>query len=389
MENNIDQSEKIAESIVDIMQQNESKDENKFKEWYKTNRHASKVVTKLTDGAKLKKEVLSFHREEKFLLANDLVNKIEKRERRRGIIRVSSIAAALIAISFMIYTTTQKPVENQNVITSQREKREEQPQEPIVITQGGVKIDLLGMRDENKMNHKNNLEINNISEIVNDESAQEDGINNFNRMIVPKQYTTKLTLDDGSVVHLNANSELKFPTKFVGKNRRVELKGEAFFEVAKSDKQFIVTIDGMDIKVYGTKFNVRSRGEGVLETVLVSGSIGVTANGMNEVMMKPNQRLEIDCATQKYKLDSVNCQHFLGWINGLFFFTNASMCEVVEELESWYGVEINYSEGDFDHLSINFSINRENEFGDIILFMEKITNVKFVKERSNVYSLKK
>lgn len=389
MKNNIDQSEKIAESIVDIMLQNESKDKNSFKEWCKTNRHASKIVTELSDDEKLKKEVMAFHRQEKFLLANKLVSKIEKRERRRGIIRVSSIAAALLTISLMVYTFTEKSIVPRSVITNQIEIPEEQHQKPIIITQGGIEIDLLEMKHDNKMVRKNNLEIDNISEIVNEKSAQADSVNYFNRIVVPKQYTTKLTLNDGTIVHLNANSELKFPTRFVGEKRCVELKGEAFFEVAKSDKQFIVTTDGADIKVYGTRFNVKSRTKGVFETVLVNGSIGVTADGMREVIMKPNQRLEIDYETQKYKLNNVDCQHSLGWIDGLFFFTNASMSEVVEEFEAWYGVEINYSPADFDHLTINFSVDRENEFGDIILFMEKITNVKFVKERRNVYSLNK
>lgn len=387
MKKNIEHSEEIAESIIDIMQQKKT-DENVFKEWYKTNPHASKIVTELTDGEKLKKEVASFHREEKFLLAENLVTKMAKREHRRIIVRITSITAALIFASFMIYYVSEKPLKNQDAVVELLENSENLPQRPLIITQAGAEIDLLGAVNNDITNNKNNLKIRNISDIINGKIVQTDSIVSFNRILVPKCYTTKLTLDDGTIVHLNANSELKFPTKFVGDQRKVELKGEAFFEVAKSDKQFIVTINDAQIKVYGTKFNVKSRNKNILETVLVNGSVGVTANEMKEVLMEPNQLLEIDHETQKYKIETVNCEHYLGWVDGLFFFNNSSMKDVIEELEAWYGIKINYSSSDINNLILNISIDRDNKFEDIIMFMEKITDIKFLREGRNVYSIK-
>lgn len=390
MKNNIEQSEKIAESIVDIMQQSKARNEDEFKEWYKTNRHAPRIVADLTDGVVLEKEVANFHHEEKFLLANDLVNKMKKRERRRWIVRMTSVAAVLTIISLILYFTSEKSIENSKIVAEQQIKKEQSLSEkPIIITQGGMEIDLLDTSSKNIINHKNNLEIHNVSAIVKEKLSHEASSFNLNKIIVPKRYTTKVTLDDGSIVHLNANSELQFPTKFVGNSRRVELNGEAFFEVATSDKQFIVSINGSEVKVYGTKFNIKSRSKNTLEALLVSGSVGVTGNGMPEVIMKPNQRLEMDYETKQYQSENVDCHDFLGWVKGLFFFNNTPMHQVVKELETWYGVEINYSSPEIDNLKMNFSIDHDNEFEDIILFMEKITDVKFIKERSNVYRLEK
>lgn len=386
MKNNIEKSEKIANTIVDIMCDNELSEENEFKHWCQTNCYAKETISRLADEGQLKEEVANFHQEEKFLLADKMVKSMIKRERRRNILRISSVAAAMIAIFFIVYNMMEKNVEKQNMVVAELQKEEKESDRPIIRTTEGTEIDLLG-RSDAIINGKNNLNIDNVSKIINNMSSLMDSTVKYNQIIVPKLYTTKLTLDDGTIVHLNANSELKFPTKFAGESRNVELKGEAFFEVAKSDRRFVVMVNGTDIKVYGTKFNVRARRESSIETILISGSVGVKASGMSEVMMKPNQRLEIDHVTKKYQLENVDCQQYIGWVNGLFFFDNILMKDVIEELEIWYGIKIN-SSPNIDQLIINFSINRDNKFEDIILFMEKITGVKFIKERENVYSLK-
>ena len=103
---------------------------------------------------------------------------------------------------------------------------------------------------------------------------------------------------------LNSMTRLRYPVNFIGEQRKVYLSGEAYFEVAKKymGHPFIVNVDGMEVKVYGTRFNVNSLAEGIVQTVLESGKVGVTVlKTGKEVILKPDEMAEF------YK-DSGNCK---------------------------------------------------------------------------------
>ena len=158
-----------------------------------------------------------------------------------------------------------------------------------------------------------------------------------------------IALSDGSRVWLNAGSSLIYPTAFTGKERKVKITGEAYFEVAKmKDMPFHVTINDMaEVKVLGTHFNINAyEGEPGIKTTLLEGSIQTSLLGAGKtpdyVVLKPGQQAEI---TNKIKLnESVNTDQVMAWKNGLFNFENASLEEVMQQLSRWYDIEVVYEQ---------------------------------------------
>ena len=123
------------------------------------------------------------------------------------------------------------------------------------------------------------------------DSLDNKGVNLQNRAITPIGGEYTIMLADGTKACVNAATEIRYPVKFAGKERRVRLEGEAYFEVTKdTTRPFIVEANGMEVKVFGTQFNVNTRRDDQIQTTLVEGSVSVKPKGLAEVMLKPNQQ---------------------------------------------------------------------------------------------------
>lgn len=164
----------------------------------------------------------------------------------------------------------------------------------------------------------------------------------MNTMSTPNGGQYQLTLPDGSKVWLNAASSITYPAVFVGKQRNVKIKGEAYFEVAK-DKEapFIVDIDGKStVEVLGTSFNINSyENEAYIKATLVEGSVKITKENQS-AFLKPGQQARIDNAiTVKSDVDITQA---LAWKNGLFNFNGSDLRSVMRQLERWYDIKVQY-----------------------------------------------
>lgn len=163
----------------------------------------------------------------------------------------------------------------------------------------------------------------------------------YNTMNTPKGRQFFVTLPDGTKVWLNAASSIRYPTVFTGKERRVDIKGEAYFEVAKNaDMPFRVNADGKaEIEVLGTHFNVTAYdNDPVLNITLVEGSVKV-----NGKTLKPGQQAQI--AGDVRVIDHADIEKVMAWKNGLFNFEGAKLNEVMKQLERWYDIEVVYANG--------------------------------------------
>lgn len=156
------------------------------------------------------------------------------------------------------------------------------------------------------------------------------------------------TLEDGTIVWLNAKSVLRYPKSFNQKERHVELvEGEAFFEVAHNkDLPFVVSSCGYDIKVLGTKFNVFAYNRGDFKTSLVEGSIEIrnTSSMASPIKMKPNESAS-DVKGELVK-GSINSTGELMWKEGLYVFDNAPLSEITSRLELYFGAKIVIEDSD-------------------------------------------
>jgi transmembrane sensor len=163
----------------------------------------------------------------------------------------------------------------------------------------------------------------------------------WNSLEVPAKKDYKVLLADGTVVTLNSSSSLRFPFSFTGNTREVEVKGEAYFEVAKNaEKPFIVHTPNGDIRVLGTSFNVNTYEPGKITTSLVEGSVKAVAGG-KEVLLQPNQEASWKTGetivVQRFETSKV-----LSWMDGVHFFEGANMKAIANVVDRWYDVKIVY-----------------------------------------------
>lgn len=164
----------------------------------------------------------------------------------------------------------------------------------------------------------------------------------FNTVQTPRGGEYKLVLADGTNVWLNASSSLKFPTAFSGAERRVEVSGEAYFEVAENkDLPFVVSVNGrQEVRVLGTHFNVNAYLEDGLEKVtLLEGSVAV-AQGKYAVTLKPGQQSFL--AGKGFEIEDADVDQVIAWKTGFFEFNNSSLESIMQSISRWYDVDVIY-----------------------------------------------
>jgi ferric-dicitrate binding protein FerR (iron transport regulator) len=177
----------------------------------------------------------------------------------------------------------------------------------------------------------------------------------YNTLVVPRGGQYQVILPDGTKVWLNAASSLKYPTAFTGSERQVVLSGEAYFEVAHSQKiPFIVDITphsggqkGGRVEVLGTHFNIMAYAdEEGIKTTLLEGKVKVsqpaTGNG-HEAMLQPGQQAVLKNNSDVKVIDNINTDEVVAWKNGIFDFRSADIHAVMRQLSRWYDIDVNYS----------------------------------------------
>lgn len=164
----------------------------------------------------------------------------------------------------------------------------------------------------------------------------------LNTMTTPKGKQFSLVLGDGTKVWLNAASSITYPTAFVGNERKVHITGEVYFEVTHDVKKpFNVTVNGMNVQVLGTHFNVNSYGDqGGIKTTLLQGSIKVSIAGKAQ-MIKPGQQAQVSNETIKV-VSNTDVAAVMAWKNGFFSFEGVDIKVLMKEISRWYDVEVIY-----------------------------------------------
>ena len=213
----------------------------------------------------------------------------------------------------------------------------------------------------------------------------------YNTVTTPRGGQYQLVLADGSKVWLNAASSLRFPTAFVGNERRVELKGEGYFEVEHNDdKPFWVTFSsGNDnkrlsaIQVLGTHFNINSyEDESTVNTTLLEGSIKVI-NGPFFEILKPGQQTQLNKRGEIKVLDGIDTEEVVAWKNGKFQFGEAMDIEMImRQLARWYDIEVEFRSKNAGH--IGGAISRNVNVSKVLDMLEMTGAVKFQVEGRKV-----
>ena len=192
----------------------------------------------------------------------------------------------------------------------------------------------------------------------------------YNTLTTPRGGQYQLTLPDGTKVWLNAASSLHFPTSFANHNRLVELTGEGYFEVAPMPgKPFLVKVNGTEIAVLGTHFNIMAyANEQAMAVTLLEGAVNVSRNGVMK-KLQPGQQARIP-ANNNITVTNVDISEAVAWKNGFFIFEHADITMVMRQLERWYDIEVVY-EGPPPSMRFGGGMQRSLPLSRVLNILEK------------------
>ncbi len=198
--------------------------------------------------------------------------------------------------------------------------------------------------------------------------------NGMNTISTPNggQYTVKLP--DGSLVYLNAASQLKYPIRFDGAQRRVELSGEGYFEITKDSKRpFLVSTQLQEVRVLGTHFNVNSyQDNGQTVTTLVEGSVKVTSDAGTKLII-PGEQTLVD--GRSIKSQEADLEIALAWKNGRIEFKDAELRNIMDDVARWYDIDVKY-QGVLPQRRFTASIPRNSNLSSLLKVLE-LSNINF------------
>lgn len=192
----------------------------------------------------------------------------------------------------------------------------------------------------------------------------------YNTITIPNGGQYQLVLADGTKVWLNAASSLKFPTAFPGKERTVELTGEAYFEVAKNKNQpFNVKTATQTIRVLGTHFNVNAYGnEPSVNTTLLEGSVRVSS-ASGSVVIKPGQESVMNSSGYEVIKDDVDTDKITAWKDGFFQFNDDDIQTIMRQVSRWYDVDVEFS-GRVPDYTYHGKISRSSNASTVLKILE-------------------
>ncbi len=200
----------------------------------------------------------------------------------------------------------------------------------------------------------------------------------YNKLEVPRGGECMIKLDDGTKVWVNAETKLKYPVTFVGDRREVVLEGEAFFDVAKNEKPFIVKTSFGDVRVLGTAFGISAyASEPESYTTLVRGKVSVEREGIKPVVILPGEQV-VTFKDGKMIKQEVDVEEFVGWKDGIYVFKEKSLGEIMKTLERWYNISVDFQDKSLVDLPFTGNLKR---YDDINVFFDALTRTGDMKYR--------
>ena len=202
----------------------------------------------------------------------------------------------------------------------------------------------------------------------------------YNKLTTPIGGEYSLVLSDGTKVFLNADSELKYPVEFSDGKRIVDLKGEAYFEVHKDSlRPFVVRVNGAEVTVLGTSFNVNTYGDdGQIYTTLVNGAVRVSSvkNGQAEGL-KPGMQSVMDVQSGQLTVREVDVEPYVAWREGRFVFRAMTLDLIMRQLQRWYDFEVFYQNPELKDYEFRGVIKRDMDLDKVLSVIKVTTNVDF------------
>ena len=202
--------------------------------------------------------------------------------------------------------------------------------------------------------------------------------NEYHKINVPRNGEFHVELSDGTKVWVNSESTLGFHSRFDGKQRVVELTGEAYFEVAKNPNQpFIVRTANADVRVLGTHFNVRAyEDEAYTYATLNEGKVRVS-NEKNEQDILPDEQIVINNSTGDCIKKQVDADIYSAWVKGKFVFKDERLEDILHSISRWYDIQVFYENQELQNERFSISLDRYENISSLLEHIEMTESVEF------------
>jgi len=287
-------------------------------------------------------------------------------------------AAVLIFVSLGIYLKYNTDAQQQKIIKRIAVMTNPGGNKAILVLSNGKQIVLTGANN-GQLAIQGNVAVNKTTEgkiVYQSGKDQLKEGNDYNTMMTPAGGTYNLTLSDGTKVTLDAASSIRYPVAFNGTERRVEITGQAYFEVAHNKaKPFRVAANGQTVEVLGTHFNVNAyTNEGVTRTTLLEGSVKIT-KGPHTAMLIPGQQSTILSNSADIAVHRADIETAVAWKEGLFSFKRADLQTVMRQFARWYNVDVVY-DGEVPKVAITGKVRRNANASQVLEILVKL-GIKF------------
>lgn len=306
---------------------------------------------------------------------------------RKPFFRISVVAASVLLVLggyFLFVNKTKKPIE----IVSTSPKDVEAPKNArAIITLADGRIVAIDSITNGMLAQQSDVTVTKTADGKIVYSGNTDKVV-YNTLTNPRgSKVIDMMLADGSRVWLNAGSSVTYPVAFVSNERKIEITGEAYFEVAHdATKPFYVSKGDIRVLVFGTHFNVNAYDdESDIKVTLLEGSVKVSS-GINEGLLKPGQQARVtsggNSSTSFKVINNVDVETVMAWKNGLFSFDNADLPAVMRQLSRWYDIEVEYS-GEMPDIRFQGEILKDLSLSQLLNGLGSSTRIHFKMEGSN------
>ncbi|MDE6452460.1 MAG: DUF4974 domain-containing protein [Odoribacter sp.] len=309
------------------------------------------------------------------------LEKIHRRHRyintRRFRIRYAGIAAAVAALlgtAVLFPTQPEKPTATANGEITAKTVR------VVLKTAGGqiYGLDTLSktVREGQKVAFDNHSGILNVAALSKEETMPDSPDNTVE---VPCGGTYILCLQDSTKVYLNSGSRLEFPSRFANNERKVKITGEAFFEVVHhADWPFVIELPNGQIRVWGTSFNVKAYPEEeMIFTTLIEGKVSFRQDDRTDLFLQPGEQLSYHKSGGQTELRKVDTRLYTAWKDGLFWFHDMALEDILKIISRWFDIEILYLNPEIKTVHFSGKMKMYSSIEDILRKFEKSNEVAF------------
>jgi ferric-dicitrate binding protein FerR (iron transport regulator) len=357
------------------------KDQKELDEWLEESvRNRDLYLRLLRDAENIEKEKLNggeHDYSDYYRLCCYKIDSDRRRKRIRVLLKVAAVAIPVAVLS-VLWLGKEKNLNVKQIISDKLTESGIRPgsSNAVLILSDGKRVELKpASNDGNKPILNENIKIDSDTIKYLAHNKENEPVT-YNTLIIPRGGEFVLKLSDGTTVMLNSESELKYPVRFYGSERRVYLKGEAYFSVAKNaDLPFRVVSGEQTVTVLGTEFCIRAYSdESSILTTLESGKVSVV-KGDEKINLVPGQ--QSTAGSKGIEVKEVNTRLYTAWKDNVYMFDNESLGDILHTLSRWYDMDVYYDSDDLQGLRFTGELMKYSDIGQFLEKLQELEKVRF------------